>query len=408
MGQMEEVRKMYNDAIKAQPSLLLGEGMQLDIHKKEDPKVLVIGCTGSGKTHCYVENNITPGEDNYIVSGHGRDLYRRTSHKMKESGYNTVYFCPSDPATTIHFDPLPLFYADEDGNLCENNVKNLAAAIYFGICNQTSKDEYFEHAELQWLEVILYYLLCNYGKLCDIYDLLLEIVQKGIPSEVEELRNFYHSVKKDGSLQTGHATYMRLCAAESNQIYRSAVMNLSIRMTPLRSELCKTITAENDYDFLRMAKEKTVVYIGLNGPDPSLDFLAKLFLFCCFHVFLENSDNMRFTRCILDEFTAFGDIPQIIPNYTAFYRETSHSMEIVVQDLDSCENLYGNNWVQKRLEEADIILSLGAITDYTVQKLVNLCPKQSLAEEDILMMPYENILIIPKDGPAPIWDHKLF
>ena len=141
---VQDVDKISKD------NIILSKNNELDYCNS----LLIIGGTGTGKTHSYIEPNLTNeslNKTNFVVVDPNGELYRKTHEKMEELGYKVLQFNPNNSNKSIKYSPFGYCNNDED-------VYELANCLYDNISSDMGCDLFFTDCEKHMLRLIMLYM----------------------------------------------------------------------------------------------------------------------------------------------------------------------------------------------------------------------------------------------------------
>lgn len=366
--------------------------------------LLIIGGTGTGKTHSYIEPNLTNeslNKTNFVVVDPNGELYEKTHKKMEELGYKVLQFNPNNSSESIKYSPFGYCNNDKD-------IYELANHLYDNISSDMGYDSFFTNYEKHMLQLIMLYMYktYNYSQYLQLKQIAGHINDFLDEDKRKNFENLYNSCKKDDK-DVLFVTEYDFIKKNSQETITNTALSLFSKLVYFEDFKIQEVTSENNYDLTKLFNEKSIIYIYFDIQDTSYNFLSRMFLTECIkNVYKrQNIDkNLSFyTRFIMDEFINIGNIEKSLPDlkkYLSIARSKNVIFEISVMDLEQLIDIYGPEFIKNFSN----ILFFGSMNLKTVDFIAQ---KTNFSQKEISDIQGKQKALIIKEGEELILDDKV-
>ena len=263
------------------------KGKTLEIISTSQLHALIVGTTGSGKTTCFVDQNIailgrSKGKPSLIISDPKKELYEKHAKNLQANGYNVSTLDLREPYSSARWNPMNVLIRririvkELKTNLKEKDGKYYGAGEMFLSYKdararvQELKDEIFENA------MDLVYTLCpiqnkeqpnwEQGARNLIFGLVLAFCEDCIKGRMEEkqlqLFNVYHNITKYCSEDTTALKQYLLEGRDEFSKVRGLVNTVLITSDKTLSVYCiLSMTSENDMDIVNTDEKPNAIFV---------------------------------------------------------------------------------------------------------------------------------------------------
>lgn len=305
--------------------------------------VMVLGITGTGKTHNVVLPNLMQMNGSYIVIDPQEEMLKTTKETFESNGYQVKVLNLRDTANSDNYNPFVYLDDDED-------VREVVRCILANRpINTYYIDPFHDKAENALLSAIVFYLL-NHRKQEDqnfpiVYNMLRQAQPKPHVDNFE-LDNLFGDVRKhtpnDYSLRL-YETFKLSPAKSANDVLANALNHLRF------ANEINEIASSDTMNLNTLKDRKTIVYII---PDTAANSERNIMIpILCAQAYKiakkrvgkaysENSIKDLQPLCfILDEFANCGIIPNLFTTIQTTKKEGIYSM-IILQTKEQLEKLH--------------------------------------------------------------------
>ncbi|MCQ2470340.1 MAG: type IV secretory system conjugative DNA transfer family protein, partial [Ruminococcus sp.] len=382
----------YMDLSCSENNVILTKTESLTMGKPSEPKyarnknILVIGGSGSGKTRFFVKPNLMQMHSSYIVTDPkgtvlvecGKMLQRGRPKRydgkiVKDKNGNIVYepykikvFNTIDFAKSMHYNPFA--YISE-----KNREKDILKFVEVLIKNtsssqQPSGDDFWVKAEklLYTAYIALIFAMYppdqwNFETLIDMInasecreddeefknciDIEFELVEcwlNGTTHSDPDVMADYSDLFEDepdaeqrrlGGFALKQFKAYKLAAGKTA---KSILISCSTRLAPFAIDEVLEITSYDELHLDKLGDELSALFIIISDTDATFNFLVAIMYSQLFNLLCTKADNSKggklkyHVRCLLDEFSNIGEIPQF-EKLIATIRSREISASIILQ-----------------------------------------------------------------------------
>lgn len=348
----------------------------LTYEAKYNRNVMVIGGPGSGKSACYVSNQIMQtfldSEKNphsLIITDTKGELYSRFSLMAKKYGYtvrilNLVDIIKSDGWNAL----ASLGESDE-------MVDIFAQTIIKNTSGEKAAEGYFEN------------LCLNLLKALTLYELEISKEEHREPS-FTGLLSHLEKIKDEGQREAINDAIMDV---NNDQFERAripwgyfmiepqrvpnTIISLGTRLNVLQSKTVKNLLEHNDIDLELPGKQKCCYFIKISDQDETYAFLSSLFFSFCFKKLTVLADSNMSQELdvpvtfLLDEFCNLGVITDIEKKFSTL-RGRGIGIHAIIQSIPQIMNRYPKGVWEEIISDCDTQLFLGC-TDMTTAEWIS-------------------------------------
>ena len=428
----------YMDLSCPENNVILTKTESLSMGKPSAPKfarnknILVIGGSGSGKTRFFVKPNLMQMHSSYIVTDPkgtvlvecGKMLQRGRPKRydgkiVKDKNGNIVYepykikvFNTIDFAKSMHYNPFA--YISE-----KNREKDILKFVEVLIKNtsssqQPSGDDFWVKAEklLYTAYIALIFAMYppdqwNFETLIDMInasecreddeefknciDIEFELVEcwlNGTTHSDPDVMADYSDLFEDepdaeqrrlGGFALKQFKAYKLAAGKTA---KSILISCSTRLAPFAIDEVLEITSYDELHLDKLGDELSALFIIISDTDATFNFLVAIMYSQLFNLLCTKADNSKgsklkyHVRCLLDEFSNIGEIPQF-EKLIATIRSREISASIILQAKSQLKAIYKDN--ADTIEgNCDTMLFLGGKEKTTLKEI-----SESLGKETI-------------------------
>ena len=428
----------YMDLSCPENNVILTKTESLTMGKPSEPKyarnknILVIGGSGSGKTRFFVKPNLMQMHSSYIVTDPkgtvlvecGKMLQRGRPKRydgkiVKDRNGNIVYepykikvFNTIDFAKSMHYNPFA--YISE-----KNREKDILKFVEVLIKNtsssqQPSGDDFWVKAEklLYTAYIALIFAMYppdqwNFETLIDMInasecreddeefknciDIEFELVEcwlNGTTHSDPDVMADYSDLFEDepdaeqrrlGGFALKQFKAYKLAAGKTA---KSILISCSTRLAPFAIDEVLEITSYDELHLDKLGDELSALFIIISDTDATFNFLVAIMYSQLFNLLCTKADNSKggklkyHVRCLLDEFSNIGEIPQF-EKLIATIRSREISASIILQAKSQLKAIYKDN--ADTIEgNCDTMLFLGGKEKTTLKEI-----SESLGKETI-------------------------
>ena len=374
----------------------------------KDPKygrnknVIVIGGSGSGKTRFYVKPQLMQMHSSYVVTDPkgqilvecGKMLQKGVPKRdvndrlVKDKDGKQVYepyeikvFNTIDFNKSMKYNPFHYIKSEKDilklvNTLMENTKGE----------GNSSQDPFWEKAERLLYTAYIGYLWYEAPPKEQNFTTLIDMIDLSQTREEEEdyenvIDGLFKELEKKDPDHFAVRQYRRFKLAAGKTI-KSILISCGARMAPFDIKEVREMTEEDELQLDQVGQRLTALFVIISDTDNTFNFLAAILYSQLFNLLCEQADNQYgghlpyHVRCLLDEFSNTGKIPQF-EKLIATIRSRNISASIILQSKSQLKALYKES--ADTIEgNADCTLFLGGKEQTTLKELESVLGKETI------------------------------
>lgn len=337
-----------------------GKIITLPLDSYFNKNITVVGSSGSMKTISFVLTNILQLiylEKSIILTDPKGEIYRKTSHILKEKGYIIKVLNLCDMTHSDRFNPLAL-------NETINDVQVSSEVIITNTQKKAKGDDFWPRAEENLLKAFEFYFLEKMLKTNSLTDIYLKIAS----GDINDIDNMFKKMPLESPARMSYNIF----ATGSDTIKASVLTGLGTRLQAFQNKLVQDLTSENDIDLTLPGKQKCAYFCIISDMTGTYDFLASLFFVFLFSKLVKYADSTPNGKCdigvyfLLDEFANIGQIPDFNKKISTV-RSRDLNLIPIVQNIGQFQNRYPNGLADEIIGNCDTRLCLAANDTLTAE-----------------------------------------
>ena len=330
--------------------------------------VLVLGCSGGGKTRHHVKPNLLQASGSYIVLDCKGSLYREVGPYLAEAGYVVDQLDFSTMGGTVGYNPLANVRF-VDGEPLQQDIIAIASAI----CpiEDHESDPFWPQAAANYLCAYITYVLEALPSTEWHMGSVMQVFEAACSGRVDRM---FAQLDADEPGAFAPALYRRTrvtCGAE--KMHSSILGILAASLMPFGfPEATNAYRRARQVDFRSFGREKRALFVTINDMDRSLDRLTSMFIRQAFCALCDSADHdypdhrlPMPVRFVLDDFANLN-LPHI-DDVLAVIRSREISCTIICQTISQLEARYGTPAANSVIGNCDAQLVLAFQDERTAQ-----------------------------------------
>jgi type IV secretion system protein VirD4 len=294
---------------------------------------LVVAPAGGGKTSSFIIPNIfTLDNCSILCTDLSGELYKKTSGKMKEKGFDIKIINPTKLDISNRYNPLSSIQTHKD-------ILDTASILVNSGTNY-GNDPFWNQGAKKLIEILITSLICqreqlkklkfkDYDKFCNLANLrhLLNSFGKGGKGidgfiKINSIGEHQNNYKEWKGFTSGNE--------KTTQSFLTNALNI---LSIIGNEDIAKLTSTNEIDFTQIRQRKTIVYLQIPQEDlETYSFLLNLFYSRFFNsCYKETSQNTLPVYCLLDE-AGHTNIPSLATIITTI-RKFRVSISLILQPI---------------------------------------------------------------------------
>ena len=332
---------------------------------------LVIGCAGSGKTVCYVEQAIKTCTTSFVTIDTA-GLYEKYKDILKDKGYTVNVLDLYDLTKSDKYNPFVYCHSESD-------VVIMAKTLYANISRHDQNNELFATAEEAVLKAIMLYIYNIYKDQPDKQSLnsVREFIRIAMAdADKDDDQNEFHQIfakfKKDMPESATNICYAAFKRG-SKSTQKSVLIGLESKLSFLAISDFRKLAEEDDFALDDINHDKMAVFIKSNPCDITFRCMAAIMIEQIMYTCCRAKTGNR-VRIILDEYSNMGIIPDMY-KFISVPKVSNLNIDIIVQSLDQIGNDNDKNLIIANCDKKVILGCINKNDAEFVKELTGINPR---------------------------------
>lgn len=379
--------------------------------------VLIVGGTGSGKTHYVLEPMLLHTEDSSVVVNiNKRILFDRYAPLFEQKGYKVLDLNLAHPEQgNIAFDFLYYLKSDKD---IRDFAKNLIIAALGKMDAQ--KDAYWNISAGNLLAFLIRFTK-DYWKNPDFRHVVYTMQKLSRALDIlyaDEEASTEEEKKSMKFLETMDKYAVDKCSMSTANGYNTVRYNAKVTAMCILSTLSSAIDAVFSEEILRLSakaipmlninclgREKTILFITVPPLNQTTHIFSNILFAQIFKTLFEFAEDECYdgelpvpVRVMFDDFACAGIIPDF-DKTISIIRQKKISATLLLQDFSQLNSMYSDKKAQTIANNCDNWIYMGGMDETSVSKVSRL---SNMPFEDIYYMPINQVIVIRRGNPEAI------
>ena len=406
-GTKKDIAPFINPDFRQNIILTQTERLTMDGRPKipknaRNKNVIAVGGSGSGKTRSYVKPQLMQMHSSYVVTDPkgqilvecGKMLQKGVpkidpdGNVIKDSEGKTVYqpyeikvFNTINFDRSMHYNPFSYIRSEKDilklVNTLMENTKEEGAQGGDPFWNKAERLLYTAYIGYIWYEAPENEQ--NFSTLITMIDL------SETREEDEEYENvidlLFKELEEENPQHFAVRQYRKYKLA-AGKTAKSILVSCGARLAPFDIAELRELTSYDEMELDKLGDRLTALFVIISDTDNTFNFLVSILYSQLFNLLCELADNVYggrlpiHVRCLLDEFSNIGKIPQF-EKLIATIRSREISASIILQSKSQLKALYKDS--ADTIEgNADCTLFLGGKEKTTLKDLEEILGKETI------------------------------
>lgn len=385
---------------------ILAQGIEVPAYETGlSPCDIIIGGTGSGKTSGFCIPNLMNATGSLVVTDTKGILYRQFKKYFEDKGYEVAVLDFVNPYNSCGFNPINFIRRHSDGTPYEQDIVSIATAI---MPDLDPHEPFWQKSGISEICLVISYMLDilppeeqNMYSICELH--------RAICREKGEMDLRWHIKDNPGSFTA--KKYDEINQSKDADRTRACIKSfVNEALAPYKTKEARNIFCQKPYDFSKLGKQPTVLFINISDTDTSFDHTVN---FCIQYLLMhlvrqaDANENGKLdvpVRFILDDFCAGTKIDNF-DRIVSTIRSRDISCSIIVQSLSQLEYRYGSNAAETIIDNMGYILFLGGGQVGKTSEFI--AYRAYTSPEEVMCMPRDKVYIIKQGERAFIADKIL-
>ena len=372
--------KFADNIILTKTERLMMSNRPPDPKNARNKNVLVVGGSGSGKTHFWLKPNLLQCHSSYVVTDPKGSIVVECGNALLKNGYklkilNTINFSKS-----MHYNPFAYVHSEKD-------ILKLVTTLMTNTKGEGSGgDPFWEKSERLLLTALIAYLHYEAPVEEQNFATLLEMLNTmQVLEDDEEYQNpvdllFEELAKKKPNSFAGRQYKLYKLAA--GKTAKSILISCGARLAPFDIQELRDLTMYDELQLDTLGDKKTALFLIMSDTDSTFNFLISMVYTQLFNLLCDKADDVYggklpvHVRCLIDECANIGQIPNL-EKLVATIRSREISACLVLQARSQLKAIYKDN-ADTIVGNMDSQIFLGGSEPTTLKDLSEMLGKETI------------------------------
>lgn len=370
-----------NNVLLTQTERLMMSGRPKQPKYARNKNVLVIGGSGSGKTRFYLKPNLMQMHSSYVITDPKGTVLVECGKMLQKGKYrikvlNTINFSKS-----MHYNPFAYIRSEKDILKLVNTIITNTKGE-----GQQSGEDFWVKAEKLYYTALIAYIWYEAPEEEQNFAMLIDLIDASEAREDDE--NFKNPVdllfdeleeKDPRHFAVRQYKKYKLAAGKTA---KSILISCGARLAPFDIKELRELTEYDEMELDTIGEQKTALFVIISDTDSTFNFIVSIMYTQLFNLLCDKADDVYHgrlpvhVRCLLDEFSNIGQIPQF-EKLIAVMRSREISASIILQSKSQLKAIYKDH--ADTIEgNCDTTLFLGGKEKTTLKELAEILGKETI------------------------------
>ena len=351
-----------NNVLLTQTERLMMSGRPKQPKYARNKNILVIGGSGSGKTRFFVKPNLMQMHSSYVVTDPKGTVLVECGKMLKRGKYKIKVLNTINFAKSMHYNPFAYLRSEKD-------ILKLVNTI---IVN--TKGEGQQSGEDFWIKAEKLY-----------YTALIAYIWYEAPEEEQNFKNavdlLFEELEAENPNHFAVRQYKKYKLA-AGKTAKSILISCGARLAPFDIKELRDLMEYDELELDTLGEQKTALFVIISDTDATFNFVVSIMYSQLFNLLCDKADDVYngrlpvHVRCLLDEFSNIGQIPQF-EKLIATIRSREISASIILQSKSQLKAIYKDN--ADTIEgNCDTTLFLGGKEKTTLKEMAEILGKETI------------------------------
>lgn len=344
--------------------------------------ILIVGGSGSGKTHFWLKPNLLQMHSSYVVTDPKGSIVVECGNALLKNKYRIKIFNTINFKKSMHYNPFAYIHSEKD------ILKLVTTLITNTKGDGKAGDEFWTKAETLLYCALIGYIHYEAPTEEQNFSTLIEFINAmEVREDDEDFQNpvdlMFEALEKTKPNHFAVRQYKKFKLA-AGKTSKSILISCGARLAPFDIEELREITAYDELELDTLGDRKTALFLIMSDTDGTFNFLISMIYTQLFNLLCEKADDVYggrlpiHVRCLIDEAANIGQIPNL-EKLVATIRSREISACLVLQAQSQLKAIYKDN-ADTIIGNMDSRIFLGGAEPTTLKEL-----NQALGKETIDM-----------------------
>ena len=370
-----------NNVLLTQTERLMMSGRPKQPKYARNKNILVIGGSGSGKTRFFVKPNLMQMHSSYVVTDPKGTVLVECGKMLKRGKYKIKVLNTINFAKSMHYNPFAYIRSEKD-------ILKLVNTIIVNTKGegQQSGEDFWIKAEKLYYTALIAYIWYEAPEEEQNFAMLIDLIDASEAREDDE--NFKNAVdllfeelEAENPNHFAVRQYKKYKLA-AGKTAKSILISCGARLAPFDIKELRDLMEYDELELDTLGEQKTALFVIISDTDATFNFVVSIMYSQLFNLLCDKADDVYngrlpvHVRCLLDEFSNIGQIPQF-EKLIATIRSREISASIILQSKSQLKAIYKDN--ADTIEgNCDTTLFLGGKEKTTLKEMAEILGKETI------------------------------
>ena len=370
-----------NNVLLTQTERLMMSGRPKQPKYARNKNILVIGGSGSGKTRFFVKPNLMQMHSSYVVTDPKGTVLVECGKMLKRGKYKIKVLNTINFAKSMHYNPFAYLRSEKD-------ILKLVNTIIVNTKGegQQSGEDFWIKAEKLYYTALIAYIWYEAPEEEQNFAMLIDLIDASEAREDDE--NFKNAVdllfeelEAENPNHFAVRQYKKYKLA-AGKTAKSILISCGARLAPFDIKELRDLMKYDELELDTLGEQKTALFVIISDTDATFNFVVSIMYSQLFNLLCDKADDVYngrlpvHVRCLLDEFSNIGQIPQF-EKLIATIRSREISASIILQSKSQLKAIYKDN--ADTIEgNCDTTLFLGGKEKTTLKEMAEILGKETI------------------------------
>ena len=370
-----------NNVLLTQTERLMMSGRPKQPKYARNKNILVIGGSGSGKTRFFVKPNLMQMHSSYVVTDPKGTVLVECGKMLKRGKYKIKVLNTINFAKSMHYNPFAYLRSEKD-------ILKLVNTIIVNTKGegQQSGEDFWIKAEKLYYTALIAYIWYEAPEEEQNFAMLIDLIDASEAREDDE--NFKNAVdllfeelEAENPNHFAVRQYKKYKLA-AGKTAKSILISCGARLAPFDIKELRDLMEYDELELDTLGEQKTALFVIISDTDATFNFVVSIMYSQLFNLLCDKADDVYngrlpvHVRCLLDEFSNIGQIPQF-EKLIATIRSREISASIILQSKSQLKAMYKDN--ADTIEgNCDTTLFLGGKEKTTLKEMAEILGKETI------------------------------
>ena len=370
-----------NNVLLTQTERLMMSGRPKQPKYARNKNILVIGGSGSGKTRFFVKPNLMQMHSSYVVTDPKGTVLVECGKMLKRGKYKIKVLNTINFAKSMHYNPFAYLRSEKD-------ILKLVNTIIVNTKGegQQSGEDFWIKAEKLYYTALIAYIWYEAPEEEQNFAMLIDLIDASEAREDDE--NFKNAVdllfeelEAENPNHFAVRQYKKYKLA-AGKTAKSILISCGARLAPFDIKELRDLMEYDELELDTLGEQKTALFVIISDTDATFNFVVSIMYSQLFNLLCDKADDVYngrlpvHVRCLLDEFSNIGHIPQF-EKLIATIRSREISASIILQSKSQLKAIYKDN--ADTIEgNCDTTLFLGGKEKTTLKEMAEILGKETI------------------------------